>query len=111
MTSTVEFFVEAITKDRNGKSVYVGFVVTGGPICVGDEFVSTYEVPRTLEDIQLGRERAAPVNVRAASIQVDAIDTGGRRVQTLPDGVTGALYLAGEDVGYVGVRTYLCTSD
>ncbi len=41
MTSTVEFFVEAITKDRTGKSVYVGFVATGGPICVGDEFVST----------------------------------------------------------------------
>lgn len=110
MTSTVEFFVEAITKDRTGKLVYVGFVVTGGPICVGDKFVSMYEVPRTLEDIQLGRQRTSPVNVRAISIHVDAIDTGRRRLQALPDGVTGALYLAGEDVGSIGVRTYLLTS-
>lgn len=30
MSSTLEFFVEAIAKDRAGQSVYVGFVVTGG---------------------------------------------------------------------------------
>jgi len=31
-------------------------------------------------------------------------------VQALPDGVTGALYLTGEDVGLIAVRTYLLTS-
>lgn len=60
MSSTVEFFVEAIAKDRAGQPVYVGFVVTGGPICVGDKFVSMYEIPRTLKDIQLGRRRTSP---------------------------------------------------
>lgn len=44
MSSNVEFFVEAITKDHTGKQVHVGFVVTGGPIRVGDLFVSMYDV-------------------------------------------------------------------
>lgn len=110
MSSTVEFFVEAIAKDRTGKSVYVGFVVTGGPIRVGDKFVSMYEIPRTLEDIQLGRRRTFPENVRDISVGVDAIDANRRRVQALPEGVTGALYLAGEDVAFIGARTYLLTS-
>lgn len=110
MSSTVEFFVEAIAKDRAGQPVYVGFVVTGGPICVGDKFVSMYEIPRTLKDIQLERRRTSPENFRDISICVDAIDAYRRRVQALPDGVTGALYLTGEDVGLIGVRTYLLTS-
>lgn len=109
MSSNVEFFVEAITKDRTGRQVYVGFVVTGRPIRVGDLFVSMYDVPRTLEDAQLERPRAAPVNVRTVCIRVDAIDVGRTRVEALPDGVTGALYLSGEDVGGIGVRTHLST--
>lgn len=109
MSSNVEFFVEAITKDHTGKQVHVGFVVTGGPIRVGDLFVSMYDVPRTLEDIQLGRPRAEPTNVRTVCIQVDAIDVRRARVEALPDGMTGALYLTGEDVGAIGIRTHLST--
>lgn len=110
MTSATEFFVEAIAEDRAGRTVHVGFVVTGGPLRVGDEFVSTYELPRALEDVQLGRVRPAPVNLRSIAVRVDGIDVCRKPALSLPDGVTGALYLAGEDVSFIGIRTCLLTS-
>ncbi|PSM13854.1 MULTISPECIES: hypothetical protein [Stenotrophomonas] len=111
MTSTVEFFIEAIARDHAGRPVHVGFVVTGGSLSVGDVFISLYEVPRTLEDAQQGRARAAPVNVRATSIRVEAIDVRRKQVPSLTEGTIGALYLTGQDVDAIGVRTYLSTSN
>lgn len=110
MTSNVEFYVQAITADAAGRTVYVGFVVTGRAISVGDVFSSMYEVPRSLEDARQQRPRADPINVRSTSIRVDAIDSMRIRVKELPSGVTGALYLTGDDVGAIAARTFLSAS-
>jgi len=74
------------------------------------EFSSMYEVPRSLEDARQQRPRADPINVRSTSIRVDAIDSMRVRVRELPSGVTGALYLTGDDVGAIAARTYLSAS-
>jgi hypothetical protein len=106
----VEFFVQARMHDRAGTPVVVGFVSRGRPLVPGDVFLSAYEVPRTADDARQMRPSAAPVNRRAVALTVVAIDVSRTQVDALHPGVAGALYLGGEGLDDIGIRTHLCTS-
>lgn len=107
---TSEFFVRDILKGRAGKTLVVGFPNGGAALCVGDQFVVRYEIPRTLEDVLNERPKAEPINACAVSLTVMEIESMRALIQELPTGVTGALVLSGDGIEHVSKSSYLRTS-
>ena len=111
MSVESEFFVEDTAVDKKGELVFVGFPNKGRSVKVGDRFSVSYQIPRALDDILSERPVADPINRRNISLVITAIDCMRNKVNELPLGVTGALYLDGEGAEYVTKRSFLRTSD
>jgi hypothetical protein len=109
VSSQVEFFVSDVKKNRSGVTVFVGFPNKGGAVHVGDTFIARYEVPRTMDDIVNQRPLASPINYCDVMLKVEAIESMRVRLNELPIGVTGGLYLAGSGLEFVTKNSLLST--
>ena len=110
MSIDVEFFVKDVLKKRSGKILFVGFANDDGTVRVGEKFILSYKIPRTLDDILNERPNAAPINIREISLTVTTIESMREFVKELPNGMTGALTLSGEGMEHVDKNTFLRTS-
>ena len=107
--SGTEVCVQDVVCDKQGRAVVVA-VPNNRALRVGDKFVLSYRVPRTLGDILNERPREAPVDCMEVALTVMAIDSMRKLVDELPRGVTGGLYLSGEGMEYVVAKRHLRTS-
>jgi len=96
MEKGVEFFVDTITSGRNGERNFVGYVNAGGSVSLWDMFRVAYFIPRTVEDVRMGRPLSAPINVRSVSLEVASIEVMRRSLQQLNHGITAIVRLVGE---------------
>lgn len=105
----IEVFVQDVVRDRRGRTVVVA-VPDNGELRVGDKFILSYKIPRTVEDILNERPREAPVDCMEVALTVTAIDSMRKLIDKLPRGVTGGLYLSGEGIEHVAAKRYLRTA-
>lgn len=107
--SGTEVFVQDVVRDRRGRTVVVA-VPDNRRLRVGDKFILSYIIPRTIEDVLNERPREAPVDCVEVALIVTAIDSMRKLIDELPRGVTGGLYLSGEGMEHVAAKRYLRTT-
>ena len=104
----VDVLVQDVVRDRKGRLVVV-VVPDNNPLHVGDEFVTSYKLIRTIDDILNERPMPEPTDCRRVALTVTAIDSMRKLILELPRGVTGGLYLSGEGMEHVAPRSHLRT--
>ena len=106
--SETEVFVQDVVCDKRGRTVVV-VVPNNRALRVGDKFILSYRVPRTMDEVLNERPRGVPVDCMEVALTVMAIDSMRKLVDELPRGVTGGLYLSGEGMEYVVAKRHLRT--
>ncbi|MCQ4167731.1 hypothetical protein [Tahibacter harae] len=107
LDNRIEAYVSHVTHDLKKKPVVV--VVPNGTLHVGDVFLSCYKIPITMEDISNEIPPPPPADFVDVQLAIVAIDCWGKKVEELPPGVTGALYLEGKGIEYVDFKCRLRT--